>query len=106
MRIEAGHPAVGNKSIVITTSTAASLTQLPEGGEEILIENTDATNAVYIEIGDSSVVATTTTSMRLSGTKRIQLGRRGTNTAYISLIAGGGTPAVYITVGTGIMILG
>lgn len=88
-----------------TTTATAALPALATDGQ-LKAKNTDATNIAFINFGDSNVTAVIPTgstpgAMPLGPGESIILTRSVTWT-HMAVIAGAGTPTVYLTPGHGV----
>ncbi len=93
-------------TVGITTSAASQRVALQKGqAQQVRIKNIDATNMVYVEFGDASVVAvipngSTKGSLPIGPGETVGI-TIGVNVTHAAAIAGGGTPIVYFSPGYG-----
>lgn len=96
------------KTLAYASTVATATAALPVTANlgQLRIKNTDTTNIAFINFGDSNVTATIPTgttpgSMPVGPGETIGI-TRSADWTHMAVIAGAGTPTVYVTPGRGV----
>lgn len=92
--------AAGTVNIAATTSSARVALGMNAGNFQVRVKNLDTTNAVFINFGDSTVVAAATTGVPVGPGETCGFSVSGST--HVAAITAASTATVYFTPGNGV----
>lgn len=87
--------------IVIATTTSSSNTALRAGSQQVVVTNTDSTNAIYFRTCPASTDTASNADYIVLPGQRVSV-TRAQDHAFIAVVAAAGTPSVHVIIGDGI----